>query len=784
LAELVSIKRNVDVSPGQAAPAVFHCSQGDVGSKIILGLLNNGTAYSIPSGVTVTIEGSESNGSIFTPISATASGSDITFYLTGEMTAVAGPAICQAVLKSGSNILGTANFTLEVESSPMGADAPPVFTDAGWTWMLNKLNTEFVPALGNETIIDAIDGKLDKNQGTANTGKYLKVGTDGNVTTAELDVTTDKTLSIADKAADAKAVGDELNDLKADLMSMTDDILSGVSITNGYISNAGGWTSTQTSYAEVGTQEFIEVSSDLVVALDFAFTSRPWVAYCFYDKNKASIGERVALSDMKVHQIIEIPKTAKYFRISWASYGVTKNSAYALVTFDGINQIALNAASEKVRLLTNYTSLDTIAYSANGNPIEIRTDDSNNIIVTIPNRIYVMYFSANGIFIYDTIDSSGNYTVPNDYYLIADSSTKTISVKSFSEIRNLSETSRFNVLCLNYRGTALGMLSQYVNTRLPYYDAYIANITNAINMNKAVYGINGLSFYFITDEHWKQNAQKSVYLINELRRNTGIDLVINGGDILTKETTKQLAYKVMSNFLDDLESTGCDVYSCIGNHEYNNPNKSQAEADLAITLSLEEVCSVLYDRQIYNNATFDSVSGCFYIDIKKTRIFILQCNYGSNVYLTATRWVMEQMQEIPEGYNVILFSHVITEWNADMSTTTPKDRVQAVINAMDAIKTGTSVTYENRTYDYSSLVNVTPIAVFGGHAHVDYDFYTPGGIPVILATCDSDIQESGGLTRTRGTTSEQAFDVVTINFTAKNIKLTRVGAGEDREFTY
>ena len=314
MAELVSIKRNVDVSPGQAAPAVFHCSQGDVGSKIILGLLNNGTAYAIPPGVTVTIEGSESNGSIFTPISATASGSDITFYLTGEMTAVAGPAICQAVLKSGSNILGTANFTLEVESSPMGADAPPVFTDAGWTWMLNKLNTEFVPALGNETIIDAIDSKadqsdltalsntvaghtgsitvlnntvntlnqsvtenrqniatkLDKNQGTANAGKYLKVGTDGNVETADLDVTTDKTLSVADKAADAKAVGDEITSLKADL---TETDAKQKLLNDNVPGTVQSYTSTDGSVSKVEHKSGATViRSDVFTYTDFAIT--------------------------------------------------------------------------------------------------------------------------------------------------------------------------------------------------------------------------------------------------------------------------------------------------------------------------------------------------------------------------------------------------------------------------------------------------------------------------------------------------------------------------------
>ena len=64
-----------------------------------------------------------------------------------------------------------------------------------------------------------INDKLDKNQGTTNAGKYLKVGADGNVTTAELDVTTDKTLSIADKSADAKAVGDKITALESQISS-------------------------------------------------------------------------------------------------------------------------------------------------------------------------------------------------------------------------------------------------------------------------------------------------------------------------------------------------------------------------------------------------------------------------------------------------------------------------------------------------------------------------------------------------------------------------------------
>ena len=95
---LVTTKRNVDVLPGQAAPTVFHCSQHDVGATIILGLVNAGGNFAIPSGVTAIIQGSCSNGAVFTPVTATVSGSDITFNLSAEMTSIAGPTVCEAVL--------------------------------------------------------------------------------------------------------------------------------------------------------------------------------------------------------------------------------------------------------------------------------------------------------------------------------------------------------------------------------------------------------------------------------------------------------------------------------------------------------------------------------------------------------------------------------------------------------------------------------------------------------------------------------------------------------------
>lgn len=686
-----------------------------------------------------------------------------------------------------------------LDEVPIGVLAQNVGYDSGHN-LIQVLGS--VDVESNGTIQQQINKLFNEKLNTSDLSSYVnsKITTDvskwlaNNVNPVGSAVIVDQSLSISGAAADAQKTG-KIFSLFTNLNSM----ISMVSSANN--------TPIEVSVDENSIVHIILPNRIYITNI----TTRGVFSYLTIDSpgeyilnnNQYLVAEQLnSTLDVKTFsEIRQLDKTNKYI-ILCANYSgnvVGTLSQYLISkTMQQVNTLESNTIPRLKSLesnvtqlsnfdstLTNYTALNSIVYSASNVPIEVKPDENDNIIVTIPNRIYVVHITKLGVFAYDTIDQPGDYTIPDGSYLIAESETKTLSIKTFNEIRALDKIKKYTILCKNNKGMPFGTLSQYLlMEEIPYYTNYMTQVANKINTNKGAFGLNGLSFIFITDEHWKQNAKKSVYLIKELRKKTGIDMLINCGDILTKEKTKELAYSKISEYITELEDTNCKVYSCIGNHEFNNPNMSQAAADLAITLTLAEVCSVMYNRSNYSNAVFDLVSGCYYYDIDKTRIFVLQCNYGSNVYLTATRWILERMVELPEGYKIILFSHVIIEWSQSIETSVPKDRVNAVLNAMDAIKAGTSITYENRTYDYSKLSNVTPIAVFGGHAHIDYSFNTPGGIPVILTTCDSDIQEGGGLTRTRGTTTEQAFDVVSINYDTRTIKLVRVGAGSDRTFTY
>ena len=81
-----------------------------------------------------------------------------------------------------------------------------------------KMVVAFAPNDAKEVAFkDDLDGLINKNQGTENSGKVLVVGKDGNVTPGETPIEIDSTLTQSGQAADAKTTGDKLSSLSEEI---------------------------------------------------------------------------------------------------------------------------------------------------------------------------------------------------------------------------------------------------------------------------------------------------------------------------------------------------------------------------------------------------------------------------------------------------------------------------------------------------------------------------------------------------------------------------------------
>ena len=105
-------------------------SQYDRGSReLAFKFVKGDTPFSIPSDASVKIQGLKGDDNAF-EYAMTVSGNEAVIALQEQMTAVAGQVVCQIVLtKEDGSLLGTANFMLSVEPSPMDEDAITSETD-------------------------------------------------------------------------------------------------------------------------------------------------------------------------------------------------------------------------------------------------------------------------------------------------------------------------------------------------------------------------------------------------------------------------------------------------------------------------------------------------------------------------------------------------------------------------------------------------------------------------------------------------------------------------------
>ena len=321
---------------------------------------------------------------------------------------------------------------------------------------------------------------------------------------------------------------------------------------------------------------------------------------------------------------------------------------------------------------------------------------------------------------------------------------------------------------------------------LPYY--YYANnyIAGKAETIRNLAPVDGLQFVFLTDYHVPDNAGASPQLVQYLRQHTNsAPFIVFGGDVLTATVVAGRGpMEDAVKWQEILDSFGkSTVYQVQGNHDY----VGYYYVDETRTLYAEKagVCRQL----VMGNLETAKISGVpgkgyYYFDIPtaNTRVIVL------NDYDTT--------RNEPDFYGYTGMSTDQITWVANEALADDTKRLIFVSHTpYDAAITSESVTaFAKMQQLFAAIVNKTTwsfgslsknftntgmefVAHFCGHAHEDRSNIDDNGVLTVMTTCD---KLTG--TRTAGTIEEQAFDVVTVDYSSDKLYLTRIGSGADRSF--
>ena len=391
--------------------------------------------------------------------------------------------------------------------------------------------------------------------------------------------------------------------------------------------------------------------------------------------------------------------------------------------------------------------------------------------------------------------SEPTISVPHDKFLVYVNSSNTLEVMSDSQISALTDK-QYYVLFYNSNGKICGPFEMYFNryqcetikvalasigaSYPSYYDSHVKTKMGYVNANLADLA-TGDAFVFITDIHYPDNMMYSPSLVKDACAKSGISKVILNGDYINRESLKADAMIQNNRICSMYEYPGVDTYRVVGNHEFNNPGNSQDPEYLANELSASELRWTIInpnrDKIVYAP---DSLSYYFDNEKEKIRYFVGAVTKTSGMVAESIRWIAGQVENVPSGWGVVIFQHTVLSYAGNVVHVV-NEHFENILNAM---KAKTSYNYLGTTFDYTGKT-FEFIACFCGDYHLDMDYTTTDGALIIATTCDTRQQE-GSLPRTVGTYAEQAFDVVVINRASnvKKIYLTRIGAGDDREFSY
>ena len=609
---------------------------------------------------------------------------------------------------------------------------------------------------------------------------------------------TDPTLSVSGKAADAEATGGAISEIKEDVgdvfTTYYDDKTGKVlGFANG---NVGSEVSISSQNWCAHTKVSVIGGTKLYVKTKFDknYTSVPVVL--FSDAENLVIGKLT--KSYSVHdyhtEILDVPSNAKYayINISDSSSNVYDNC------IAGVNYTKISAKKEIDSLKSfNSKTVNGLHFCRVDNSI-IDSDIGypifkEGVLSGWGTQVYITHrmFAVNSDkhYAFDANDTVIVYFLDTNKYLISRQEYESASYWYHKIIDALPLNCAFLIVTSNPSNNFIQnppvcyeLFSS--NDGLPNYyhlDSYIENKVQTIRDNASI--VRGCTFAFITDLHFFFNALMSGALLKYIRASTTLDLIICGGDIPPAYGTLTKLNKSAELYSRLTDSLGRDTWLTVkGNHDYC------IDGDSPKTLTEGYQYNQIVRPLETSKTVLKSEKNYYYYDLplQKIRFIILDqyettnsgdVRYGvvSNITDEQLSWLADTLSV--EGYTFLVFSHSTCD-----SSVSGYDSVLSEVNRMlCAVNNKRVYKHSDITADFTKTTSVVACSV-AGHNHTDAS-NTTDGLLSITTTSDAALGD-GGIARIAGTISEQAFDIITIDSEKKKIKATRIGGGNDREWSY
>ena len=355
---------------------------------------------------------------------------------------------------------------------------------------------------------------------------------------------------------------------------------------------------------------------------------------------------------------------------------------------------------------------------------------------------------------------------------------------------------------------------EYLSTTIPgYWKEHLEEKIRKIHEKQMQAGITGTSFGLITDIHIGDNSMHSPALMEKVLTDCGIPYFFNAGDFATGMgiiDPEDLIWEIqLTNKL--FSRIGKKMLMALGNHDpaYSTLLPPDYYCEF---LTKEEIHEYVFRPQIqYTDRVFGNDGSDFYADdaFHKMRYIVM------NTHNTPSDAMKENGRAVYDKFRTTGFLQDQLDWFANTALQVPSAEWTVVLCVHEALGADQGSTFYNEDmvlgiidafrkhtaykgnshydtilgYDAQIEADFTGkggdfAAWVGGHWHKD-DVRVQNGILRISSINDSlHNSSSSPFVHKERTTTEQSFDIFTIDKKAHKLYATKIGCGEDREFTY